>query len=727
MSEVVDLHSETLSEYLPDGPITSLRRIQATYGAIAEAAEGSASGEFGLYYTPGELDGFVTDGDEDRYLVTVKVDMTGSDPGLDDVSIELLREELVPKLGFSRFPWGRGIDHSITRRGAKGGSSVDTVTTYCMDCLVRWTDGDGREPAVGEIADTHSDGWIIQSLASLGGRDGIEDRIESILDQKMAVDSPRVVATVAIKIDPDELERPPEDDEVRHFWPGELHVFNAAMKARKDQKLAEKNVSEPSQGDGVCMITDDFGPVFGTVEDPIALFTVQHAEKFPRLFKQDAWRTHPVSADAALLLQSGASFVESCRSTREGMSVYVLPYFVEMDNLRVEALHAVLTSSDSGDMTRMEENVRDYGGDVADALRFYVISLRNDSGDINVLFEVPDATTYWPKQVADGHRATLAGSSFSESAGFVPPEHDWRALSAKTGTVALTRLITSGQYVRDTLGKSQSDDPTTDDAREWLTHTLLTGEDVPVNRLLSEYAARLEDERRSDDSEETLSKNHVMTQYAQFEALARAGLLSSTPGRAELTRPPMEKHIDHADGAVSHGRPVSDGGTDSTLPEPTDIVPDGDVSHLDARRYRLERFVDERPALSENPARQGAFLFGVLVGQLSEHQRSQRNMNRTLQDMHPPDQMTARRMRSLYPDLTKRSGLYASDNYDTLFPETEELLSEAFSYAVPDDSDWKLPVDDLRFFYALGITYGRQANVQANRLRKQLGLVEADD
>ncbi|WP_075935925.1 hypothetical protein [Halosegnis longus] len=318
------LDEATIEQYLPDGPISSLRRVEALYGALAEAREASnrkgEPGEFSLYLTPGELDLFVSSGEEDRVLVTARVDLTDT-PSLEGVDVEPLRESFVPKLGFSRYPWGRGIDNSITRRGAKGGSDASTAQRYCLECLQRWTNGTGKEPAVGDVADEHPDGWVISALQELGMGDGTDDRLETLIEPEFPPDSPRVVATVAVRLPDEELTHPPtgDPDADGYYYPGQLHVLNAGMRARKEEKMARKNLpdsADPSQGEGACMVTGDTGRVFGTTEDPLAFFTVQHAEKFPHFSKSDSWRSHPVSSEAALLMQSGATLLEGCSDTR---------------------------------------------------------------------------------------------------------------------------------------------------------------------------------------------------------------------------------------------------------------------------------------------------------------------------------------------------------------------------------------------------------------------------
>jgi hypothetical protein len=709
---VTESFTERFDRYWNDRPVTSLRRVQALYGAIAEAQSDQESvvpEEFRLYVTPGELDGFTTEegGEDGPRLVTVYVDLTG-EPTLDGVGANTSRKQSVSRLGFSRYPWGRGIDHSITRRGAKGGSSASTVTTYCVDCLKRWTDADGREPAVGRVADEHPDGWVITALQTLGVREELDEELRSLLEQKYSGNS-RVVVTVAVKLDPDELAREPTGDaEDGYYYPGQLHVLNAGMRARKEEKLARKNLEDsdpPSRGEATCLLTGSDGEVFGTAEDPLAFFTVQHAEKFAGLKKWESWRAHSISSEAALLVQSGSSLVERFRTTRRGRSVFTIPYFTRMSARRAKYLKHVLaetaieTQADLAEVQRVLENETDAD---TDDLRFYVVVVRNDSGDINVLTEAPDLAMQPARELAEAHYAVLQGSTFHSVAGFGKVEN-WVPISEMVDRAQLVRSIVGGMYAYGTFEVRDEDAPAADDPVDWFTFSLLGGNAVPVETLFEEYVARVAAERR-DDGEDRLPENHLKSQYAQLEALARAGLLTVEDGYDDtLTRMPS---------------------TDDTTLPPVDEFrrDDGSLATKGRfREYRLDRFIAERPSLGDDSptstARRGAFLAGVFVGQLGRYQANARDMNRTVIHRHPAEQMTGRRIERFVPELINKANVYASDDPyrgSSLFPELEDRLPETLTAVA---GAWEIDTADLRFHYALGQLYGKRADYRAYLLR----------
>lgn len=154
------------------------------------------------------------------------------------------------------------------------------------------------------------------------------------------------------------------------------------------------------------------------------------------------------------------------------------------------------------------------------------------------------------------------------------------------------------------------------------------------------------------------------------------------------------------------------------IPTKAELTSDDELSLTEIRRYRLNTFIENRNSLAENDEREAAFLMGVLVGMTSYHQSNERRMNRTVIDQHPPTQITFDRLVRVWPDLVEKTDVYAKDadwGGETLFPEVIDQLE---GLTLPDE--WDLSLQDLRFFYALGVTYGKRANSRAYDLREQI-------
>ena len=735
MSGASDFDTDKLDTLLPTETVHSLRQVQATYGALAEAASGGSTPagqeEYSLYFTPSELEPFIaSEDDEERFLVSVKVDFTGDDPSYEGIEVIPLSREIAPRLGLSRYPWGRGIDHSITRCGSKtSGSSASTVVTYCTECLTRWTNGDGGEPAVGQVADEHPDGRLIHVLAELGANEKTQDRIEHEINAKITGE-PRVVATVKLKLDPTHLEDPPVGNEPDWFYPGEVPVFNEAMRARKSRKYITKNVNGTSEGDAACMITGEDDHVVGAAEDPFALFTLQHTEKFHELKREQSWREHPVSDDAALLLDAGTGLLDACRETRNGLGIYTLPYFMTMSDERAKLLYRTLSELQDTDLEeehkiawlqRKVEEYADKTGDEShvDALRFYTIAIRDDQGDIFVFNEEPDATIYPPREISNAHVSVLSSLSFSEI-GFSQPG-DWRHIQPLTNKKSVVSNILGGSYARDTVysrkkDKSSSDDSATaNEPSEWFTFAMLAGEQINREWLLDQYITRLAQQREEDD-ENRLSLNHVLTQFTQLDALARAGLLAHSDGRENGRR-----KTDMNNRATTNGvpNPIDE------LHNTEELITEGIPSLAEIREYRLREFLAERTELSgddeEHEQRRGAFLIGVLLGQLSTHQRQDRGMNRTFANRYQAEDITLGQLQKVMTELLSKDSIYEAEHKyghnGSCFPETSGRLSDL---AGTPPTEWSLSLPDVRFHFALGVTYGLQFRDQAFGLRDQI-------
>ena len=736
MASALNLDTDKLDALLPTESVHSLRQVQATYGALAEAASGGATPpgqkKYSLYFTPSELEPFIaSDNDEERFLVGVRVDFTGENPAYKGIDVAPLSREVAPQLGLSRYPWGKAIDHSITRCGSKtSGSSASTVVTYCNECLTRWTNGDGGEPAVGKVAGEHPDGWLIQGLAELGANEGIQDQIKQDVEAKISGE-PRVVATVQLKLDPADLEESPVADETGWFHPGEIPVFNEAMKARKTWKYISKNVNGTSEGEAACMITGENGHVVGAAEDPFELFTLQHTEKFDELKGKHSWREHPVSDDAALLLDAGTGLLDACRETRNGLGVYTLPYFTTISDKRAKLLYRTLSKLQDTDLgeehkvvwlqRKIEEHADSTGDDsLVDALRFYIITIRDDQGDIFVFNEEPDATIYPPREISNAHIDVLSSRSFSEI-GFSQPD-DWRHIQPLTVKKEIVSNIIGGSYARDTVysrekdKNSSEDSATANEPSEWLSFAMLAGEQINREWLLDQYVTRFAQQREHDD-ENRLSKNHVLTQFAQLNALAKAGLLTDSDGRE------TERRATDMDNSTT-----TDGVSNSLdgFPGIEELITEGVPSLTEIREYQLREFLAERTELNgddeESEQRRGAFLIGVLLGQLSTHQRKDREMNRTFANRYQAEDITLGQLQKVMTELLSKDSIYEAEHkysHDgSCFPETSGRLSDL---AGTPPTEWSLSLPDARFHFALGVTYGLQMRNQAFELR---GMIE---
>ncbi|MDY6819785.1 MAG: TM1802 family CRISPR-associated protein [Halobacteriales archaeon] len=453
------------------------------------------------------------------------------------------------------------------------------------------------------------------------------------------------------------------------------------------------------------MVTNTPSTVVGTAEDPLALYTMQHTEKFPALNRVHAWQTQSLTPTTAILLQASTAFLDACRTTRHGLSIYTLPYFATITQERAALLARGLRrlmdrEFDSSTQHPMAfiENVVEQHGDARDqtALRFYVLSLHNNGGDRNVYHENPNVTLYWPRKIARSYLDRLT-TPFATAYSHHVRTTNSSLLNSTVIEKDIINAIVSGAYAWNTLTPPTEDRASINESTEWYTYQLLSGSSICLDWLLEEFIARL----RTDRTTNPAHRLHGLTlplQFLQLEALASAGILTATPGSSALTTPPSPMHTDTLD--VTHLQRS-----------------DGSITRTAVRRYRLQHFLDNRPAFTENPERRGSFLIGVLVGQLSHHQQSSRNMQRTLRDQHHADTITPQSLTRLYHRLIDTAGMYATDvdwAGQLLFPETVDALTDTLSTINP--TDWTLSHPDLQFFYALGVSYGLRTDRHTTEL-----------
>ncbi|MEF8825137.1 MAG: type I-B CRISPR-associated protein Cas8b/Csh1, partial [Halapricum sp.] len=240
--------------------------------------------------------------DTDDSLIVVRVDLSGDEPRLaaderGPVWVTRYSEDLIEPVAHCKYPAARGIDHSITHQAGRN-SDPEKLARYATERLTKWA----TDEVVRDVADGHEDGWLIDALAALGEDDEVLTTIEESVERELGGESATALLTVQVKLDAG----------TGYQWPGELDVFLEAMRRRKLSKLVTKNKADDSSGDATDLVTGQPARTVGTSEDPQNYFLGKQLEKFPGLDIENAWRTHPISEDAAVTVMNAETFVEAC-------------------------------------------------------------------------------------------------------------------------------------------------------------------------------------------------------------------------------------------------------------------------------------------------------------------------------------------------------------------------------------------------------------------------------
>jgi len=691
---------EELAAELPDSPIGSLRDLQYLYGKLYTLAT-TGGGEYAPYLTPDAAGDLV---DTDNSLIVVRVDVSGDEPRLadDDIGpVQLTRytKDRIQQVGHCKFSAAAGIDHSVTHQAGRN-SNPEKLARYAKERLTRWATND----VVMEAAEEHPRGWIIERLAELGEDETALDTIEETLTRKLGGESATSLLTVQVKVDLDG----------EYQWPGDLDVFNEAMRQRKLSKLVTKNKADDSSGDATDLVTGLPARTVGTSEDPQNYFLGKQLEKFPGLDIENAWRSHPISEDAAITVMNAETFVEACTYRTFGAKVYYLPYvFGRLTPETVYELYGLLyqaVESDE-DTTPIEDAYeRHRERDIDDRkFRFYISAVMpHQMSRYDVFGETLNGRLHYPKELAFTHNRFVqnvsAFNTITEWTAPLPTNEKWGLLS---GSDDQLHAIATGWYFYQTFAERDDDEADADDPRITALVSVLSGEAIGVDVLLEEYVDRIIDDQTDEDDHEGFPSFLVAGQFAQLCALADDDLdllKPSDPSKEPITREPSyETHTMDNHFAADGGHPA----------EP-----------------KLESFINDTPALStdhdDDPGsvtsqRRGAFLLGALVGDIGSYQEYSEDRSTTLVDQYPVKSITRSRIKKVTQETVaktltytrkekKQTGIYPGTKAEHIVERLRETILD------PDPDDWEIGTDDLRFYYALGVTYGMNDHPDWNQM-----------
>jgi len=686
-----------LEAKLPDTPVASLRDVQYLYGTLYTLAT-TGGGAYASYLTPDAAGDLV---DEPDSLVVVRVDLSGEEPRLADdeqgpVRVTRYTDDLVEAVAHCKFSAARGIDHSVTHQSGKN-SSPEKLARYAKERLSRWATDD----VVQSVATAHNDGWVIEALATLGTDEDALDAIEAGVEGALNA-STTALLTVQVQLDEDE----------GYVWPGDpsVDVFAAAMRERKLSKLVSKNQATDSSGEATDLVTNEDARTVGTAEDPLNYFLGKQLETFPGLDPDEAWRSHPIAEDAAVTLMNADTFVDACSYRTFGARVYYLPYFFGTptpdDAYRLyELLYGAATADDDSSTTPVERAYlrrETEAGGSDDQLRFYVSAVMpHQMSRYDVFGETMNGRIQYPAALASAHADVLDTAAFTDGDGMSAalPSHEQWSLLGSPDADAMLSTVASGSYFYETFPEGDDDtDAGADDPRIRALVAVLSGDRIPVSLLLDAYVDSIED---NTDDENGFPSFQVASQYAQLCALASAdhAFLSADDGQRAITDAPTYEDRGMTDQTYT----IADGGN--------------------PRAAKLDSFMENTPALtggggdSEDETdttaqRRASFLLGALVGAVGNHQDYNLDRSTTLVDQFPVKSITRNRIKKVTQDAIGKALTYTREDKKrgaksyggTKFAYiTDELRASVLQ---ADPSTWDIDTEDLRFYYALGVTYG---------------------
>jgi CRISPR-associated protein Cas8b/Csh1 subtype I-B len=669
---------EDLADDLLERPISSLRSVQHLYGRLYTLAT-AGGGEYAAYLTPDQANDLI--GTEES-LIVVRVDLSGEHPSLDadnPVLVTQYTNDRVQQVAHCKYNAARGIDHSVTHRSGRN-SDPEKLARYACERLTKWA----TDEEVQAVAEEHPDGDIIRALATVGDDTSSLDRIRSAVQAELG-SSTTALLTVQVR----------REAGADYEWPGEVPVFNEAMRARKLSKLVSKGQATNSAGQATDLISGERTRTVGTAEDPLNYFLGKQMEKFPGLDPDEAWRSHPISEDGAVTLMNAEEFIDACSYRTFNADVYYLPYFLgqptpEETYLLYSALYQVTQTDDLAPVQEFYDRFEDHENEFGGRLRFYVAAvMKHQMSRFDVYGETLNGRLHYPTEVGERHEQVTGSWVFNEdhesNGDRTPPmpSYEESPLTDVAHPQRIREMVASGSYLYRTFPFTDEDtDATVDDERIDVHVSILAGDPVPRSQLISAYVERL-----LDWDSEGVPELLIAAQFAQLCALENANLVTVADDTESALLDGPDYDTMHPDTART------DGGT-ATL----------------GRTEKLESFLNQTDALTD-PERRGAFLIGALVGQVGTYQQGYHDRSTTVIDQYPIKSMTKTRVKRITQEVIDKDVVYSRESAkkgsninSTMYQEITDGIVETM--AKKDPGTWEISTDDLRFYYALGVTYG---------------------
>ena len=702
-----DRDQEAIEEFLLERPIASLYDIAHLYGNLhtlnAERTYDVPASEQHLEQMTHE---FRTDYYEQEVgLISVLVDLTGEEPTFGNASEtdegsgdskfvrESLDREKMLRVGFSR-QLSRTSGHNMSIAHDVSDKDAGKCPGYMENIFVSWAQPDSKgETPVKDVAEEHSNGWVLEKLAQIGDND---DLIEQLNDAEEFVRSTlgdKFSGVVSIKLNL------PETD--GYVYPGEVDVINEATRRRWIIKqMQEFSTAKDSSGESRGMVTGEEDKVFGLSDSPLQRYQGKMAEVFPNIDPDESWRSRPLTLDTTFAVISGTILLENfVQILGDDTEAYYVPYVPEPTAEQAVALYelAMEAADNSGTVVDVLDDVANNPvNPLHDNLQIHYVATYTPGNKRKFIQEEPCVDPERIRAIQQAHSHVLTDGLVAPDGNSPPlfPSPSYGRLTddqddeqgskyLRSNAPVVTGVLTGGYFqstFRHQSTDEDRDDHGTTDLRAEATSTVLASNGhIDPDWLLAQYAPRLiSDQRNAFEDGNELPESILTRQYIQMQALARASVLSD---------------------------PSSD--DPRTIPATTETM--SDTTEFSDRDDRLEQFIDSHPALAKDEERRAAFLLGALVGRVAAYQNNpEKDISQTVIRQHPIDAMTRNRFsatlnkvlakNAYYSDDDEKAGMLMNDRYIT-------KLNDIVNRRPPEE--WSLSTDDLRMHYGLGLTYGK--------------------
>ncbi|WP_129113878.1 TM1802 family CRISPR-associated protein [Halegenticoccus tardaugens] len=701
-TDLAAVSDEEIEAALPDRPPASLFDIAYLYTTLDTLARTATvegiDRSYVPYMTPGsKTEVFVqidADGDHagNPNVLAARIVIEDGEARLDDdepVVAKQFAEDDVYRLGYSTVASKSSHTTVYSATFHKSGNALK-VTDALVDQLVKWTAKDGVAEARAEdeyaevlspLSDLGDDEEAAETLREaaweLFGLDENSIKGDEPTDKEISnagdgiIGDAGMFVTLAIRTE--------GDDEFR--YPGEVPAMNEAMARNRSAKLKEgKSATKgmDAYGAGVCLVLDEKEEVYGGSGTPMATSAAKQWGIFDDMNPGSAHRTRPLSRDTANALAGAQGLLDKFRTKLDlGQHLYLLPYPDSLDVDAVRDLYVVLDAVRDGDGLTEVDLVPHVTDEDELSLYAYLLTFENNSVRLPQ-FEAPRIVKTRGRKLSEAHTKVVSEWVFADQQGpFARYRRFWEKDDNKPGWVYSTSgplvlsVLARQQYFAPTVTRPDLDAGTDATTMTYFPHLdfsfrLFEGDAIAASELFDQFAQKCIDYQRTAFEEGWDATPRIATtQYLQACAVAAVDGLNGYAPR------------DH----------------------------DYDYNMTD-RDSRLDSFIKSHAALRDDEERQSAFLLGGLVGRLSAFQRNNGTSN-TLMRRHPVASLTERSFADVAADVMELNNVYSeteSDGKGIMNQRYTERLMDVGQKTAP--ADWDIDRSDLRYHYALGLTYG---------------------
>lgn len=493
------------------------------------------------------------------------------------------------------------------------------------------------------VTDT-KDKWIYDGLKQFDS-DGLVETVEKELNTKYEGADP-VTGLMSVELH--------IDGEI--VYPGETECFNEAMKENKKSRLY--NFSTPTEG--VCYITGQKGEVFGRAPgSPFEFFSTESQGPFWRLDSKSSSRERPLCADAIFSLIRGKSMLlEFSKAVTQNTKLAYIPYFERLDYMKATELYtAYLNAVDADSGVESAAEWISEPSASGDTKYLYGLYYTEDKNSVYIIHsEAKSVSDIRLNQIESDRIESI--KSLKQFDSVVQFDDDSWFYNSE---VRFPPYLLSGQVFRETLGEDDLHMSPFEMALK-----ISVGEQLTKSNMYTRFVERLREQYSwsMENNSSVIPSYLIWKQELVLNMLSRSGVFDE---RAE--------HL---------------------------IMTDEILTNM-TREERFERFVESHSALDSDESL-GAFTLGALVGRLSAIQSYQLELSTLLYESYPAQAVTLANFQQIVQETIEKNHQYMSAYEVPLYSYYTETLTDVC--LKEDVSTWDISTQELRYLYALGVSYG---------------------